>query len=160
MGRPPTYTKIGPKKVVEVRCRGGNIKRRALMLESGSFSWPTVGKAACAKIREVVYNANTGLQRTNVLIKNAVVSLDAEPFSQLLQTADRAKIATEFKPGLLEGVERQLAEGKVLAVITTRPGQMGAASGRLLEGEELAFYQQHIKVKKTRGTKAQAKVTN
>ncbi len=39
MGRPPSNTKIGGSKVKKVRCRGGNIKLRALRLDSGSYSW-------------------------------------------------------------------------------------------------------------------------
>jgi len=39
MGRQPAHTKLGGKKVTLVRGRGGNIKHRALRLETGSYSW-------------------------------------------------------------------------------------------------------------------------
>jgi ribosomal protein eS8 len=41
LGRQPAATKIGPKRIHLVRCRGGNIKHRALRLETGNFSWAT-----------------------------------------------------------------------------------------------------------------------
>lgn len=39
MGRPSVHCKLGGKRVRPVRCRGGNMKYRALKLESGSYSW-------------------------------------------------------------------------------------------------------------------------
>jgi small subunit ribosomal protein S8e len=39
LGRQPAATKIGPKRIHLVRCRGGNIKHRALRLETGNYSW-------------------------------------------------------------------------------------------------------------------------
>ena len=39
MGRQMAMTKIGPKRTREVRCRGGNMKHRALRLDTGNFSW-------------------------------------------------------------------------------------------------------------------------
>jgi len=41
MGRPAAMTKIGEKKVSEVRGRGNNTKFRALRLDTGNFSWGT-----------------------------------------------------------------------------------------------------------------------
>jgi small subunit ribosomal protein S8e len=39
LGRQPAGTKLGPKRVHTVRVRGGNLKHRALRLESGNFAW-------------------------------------------------------------------------------------------------------------------------
>ena len=44
MGRPAAMTKLGHKRVHPVRCRGGNMKYRALRLDTGNFSWGTEGK--------------------------------------------------------------------------------------------------------------------
>lgn len=44
MGRPPANTKLGGKRVHPVRCRGGNMKYRALRLDTGNFSWGTEGE--------------------------------------------------------------------------------------------------------------------
>lgn len=44
MGRQPANTKLGHKRVHPVRCRGGNMKYRALRLDTGNFSWGTEGE--------------------------------------------------------------------------------------------------------------------
>lgn len=46
MGRPPANTKLGGKRVHPVRCRGGNMKYRALRLDTGNFSWGTEGETS------------------------------------------------------------------------------------------------------------------
>jgi small subunit ribosomal protein S8e len=47
-----------------------------------------------------------------------------------------------------KALEDQLKLGRVLAKITTRPGQHGRADGALLEGAELSFYQKKLESKK------------
>ena len=42
-GRPPAMTRLGPKRVHDLRVRGGNIKLRALRLDTGNFSWGSEG---------------------------------------------------------------------------------------------------------------------
>lgn len=44
MGRPAANTKLGHSRVHPVRCRGGNMKYRALRLDTGNFSWGTEGE--------------------------------------------------------------------------------------------------------------------
>ena len=39
LGRQPAMTKLGPKRIHTVRVRGGNLKYRALRLDSGNFAW-------------------------------------------------------------------------------------------------------------------------
>jgi len=39
LGRQPAMTKLAPKRIHEVRVRGGNTKYRALRLDSGNFAW-------------------------------------------------------------------------------------------------------------------------
>merc|ERR1711871_1593949 len=80
---PPTNTKIGVKKVSEVRTRGGNKKFRALRLESGNYSWGSEVCTRKTRVLDVVYNAsNNELVRTKTLVKNAIVQVDATPFRQ------------------------------------------------------------------------------
>lgn len=43
-GRPAANTKLGPKRIHIVRARGGNLKYRALRLETGNFSWGSEGR--------------------------------------------------------------------------------------------------------------------
>jgi len=48
------------------------------------------------------------------------------------------------KKGLLD----QFQTGRVLAAISSRPGQCGRSDGYILEGKELEFYLRKIKSKK------------
>jgi len=81
LGRQPAMTKIGSKRVAEVRVRGGAKKFRALRLDTGNFSWGTETCTRKTRILDVVYNAsNNELVRTKTLVKNAVIQVDATPF--------------------------------------------------------------------------------
>jgi ribosomal protein eS8 len=81
MGRPAALTKVGSKRIHLVRGRGGNIKHRALRLDNGNFSWGTESVTRKTRILAVVYNAsNNELVRTNTLVKNSIIQIDATPF--------------------------------------------------------------------------------
>merc|ERR1712146_461727 len=83
MGRQMAMTKIGAKRIHTVRCRGGNLKHRALRLDTGNFSWGSEVCTRKTRILDVVYNAsNNELVRTKTLVKNAIVQVDATPFRQ------------------------------------------------------------------------------
>ncbi|XP_014613272.1 PREDICTED: 40S ribosomal protein S8-like, partial [Polistes canadensis] len=47
-------------------------------------------------------------------------------------------------------LEEQFSTGRVLACISSRPGQCGRADGYILEGKELEFYLRKIKSKKAK----------
>merc|ERR1719182_48507 len=80
-------TKIGVKRVRMVRCRGGNTKVRALRLDTGNFSWGSENTTRKCKIMDVVYNAsNNELVRTETLVKNCIVQVDASLFKQWYMT--------------------------------------------------------------------------
>jgi len=81
MGRPAALTKMGSKRIHLVRGRGANIKHRALRLDNGNFSWGTESVTRKTRILAVVYNAsNNELVRTNTLVKNSIIQIDATPF--------------------------------------------------------------------------------
>ena len=83
MGRVPTMTKIGAKRIIYVRGRGGNIKQRALKTDHGNFSWGSEAIARKTRVIDTVYNAtNNELVRTKTLVKNAIVKIDSTPFRQ------------------------------------------------------------------------------
>jgi small subunit ribosomal protein S8e len=42
-------------------------------------------------------------------------------------------------------LEKQFEAGRLLAVVSSRPGQSGRVDGYILEGEELAFYQRQLR---------------
>ena len=83
LGRQPANTKIGPKRIHDVRCRGGIIKHRALRLDMGNFSWGSEATTKKTRIISVAYNAsNNELVRTNTLVKGSIILIDATPFRQ------------------------------------------------------------------------------
>ncbi|ELA46457.1 ribosomal protein S8.e [Vavraia culicis subsp. floridensis] len=130
-GRAPSNTKIGPTKVKPMRVRGGNIKRRALRLNSGSFTCKSLNVTKSCAIAQVMYHpTNNELMRTNTLTRSAIVKIDGTGFKEVLSGDDGFK------------------EGAYYARITSRPGQDGAADGYLLEGAELSFYMDKFKKRK------------
>merc|ERR1711953_403031 len=83
MGRPPAMTKLGAKRIRTVRGRGGNMKYRALRLDSGNYAWGSENCTRKVRILDVVYNATSNeLVRTKTLLKNTIVQIDAQPFKQ------------------------------------------------------------------------------
>ena len=81
MGRQPSLTKLGEKKIIEVRGRGCQKKKRALKLNEGNFMWISEKVSRKCKIVEVVFNAtNNELVRTQTLVKNCIVAIDPTPF--------------------------------------------------------------------------------
>merc|ERR1719160_1045594 len=83
MGRPAALCKMGQKRVRVVRGRGGNMKYRALRLDSGNYSWGSENCAKKVRVLDTVYNATSNeLVRTKTLLKNTIVQVDAQPFKQ------------------------------------------------------------------------------
>eukprot|EP00924_Labyrinthula_sp_SR-Ha-C_P015489 snap_masked-scaffold_4-processed-gene-1.3-mRNA-1 protein AED:0.05 eAED:0.05 QI:0/-1/0/1/-1/1/1/0/212 len=87
LGRQPAMTKLGGRKVTKVRCMGGNLKWRALRLETGNFSWGTQVCTRKTKILDVSYNStNNELLRTKTLVKGCIVQIDGTPFKQWFES--------------------------------------------------------------------------
>lgn len=79
-------TKLGERRVHQVRARGGYIKFRALKLDHGNYSWPGEAVTRKARIISVVYNpTNPEYVRTNTIVKGSVVQIDATPFKNWYQ---------------------------------------------------------------------------
>ncbi|XP_064977487.1 small ribosomal subunit protein eS8-like [Musa acuminata AAA Group] len=194
LGRQPANTKLSSNKTVRrVRVRGGNVKWRALRLDSGNYSWGSEAVTRKTRVLDVVYNAsNNELVRTQTLVKSAIVQVDAAPFKQWYfqhygieigrkkkaPTASKKETAEEGEAAVEEGkksnhvtrklekrqqgckldphIEEQFGAGRLLACISSRPGQCGRADGYILEGRELEFYMKKIQRKKGKGTGAAA----
>ncbi|KAF8819429.1 ribosomal protein RPS8 [Cardiosporidium cionae] len=175
LGRPSAVTKLGAKRVRVVRCRGGNLKYRALRLDRGNFSWQSQNYSCKTRVLDVVYNAsNNELVRTQTLVKNTVVLIDAAPFRAWYRqhygvelgrkkavTADEPEIAAKQSKSVLakhksrlSGVklesrmEEQFGTGRLMACISSRPGQSGRCDGYILEGDEMLFYRRKLEQKK------------
>lgn len=84
LGRQPANTKLSSNKTIRrIRVRGGNVKWRALRLDTGNYSWGSEAVTRKTRILDVVYNAsNNELVRTQTLVKSAIVQVDAAPFKQ------------------------------------------------------------------------------
>jgi small subunit ribosomal protein S8e len=169
LGRPAAMTKIGEPRIHQVRCRGGNVKFRALRLDSGNFSWGTEACTRKVRVLDVSYNAsNNELVRTKTLVKGAIIVIDAHPFKTwyeahygvkmgIKKSGDREqpsedlsemsaqiqkKLKGRQKTRTLDPVlDHQFSSGRLFAKISSRPGQTGRCDGYILEGPELAFYQ-------------------
>lgn len=172
MGRVPTLTKLGAKKITLVRGRGGNLKHRGWRLDHGSFSWASESCTRKTRVVDTVYNAtNNELVRTKTLVKNSIVYIDATPFRQWYlqrynvelnkrkagENKDERKMSSHFKATMAarnkdRTIEANLVDqfnsGKLLACITSRPGQSGRLDGYVLEGKELDFYLKRTERKK------------
>ncbi|KAF2292546.1 hypothetical protein GH714_025436 [Hevea brasiliensis] len=196
LGRQPANTKLSSNKTVRrVRVRGGNVKWRALRLDTGNYSWGSEAVTRKTRILDVVYNAsNNELVRTQTLVKSAIVQVDAAPFKQWYLQHYGIDIGRKKKTVLrrklqsfilfLEGegaaaeetkksnhverklekrqkdrkldphIEDQFGGGRLLACISSRPGQCGRADGYILEGKELEFYMKKLQRKKGKGAGA------
>ncbi|KAF9621628.1 hypothetical protein IFM89_024952 [Coptis chinensis] len=72
LGRQPANTKLSTNKTVRrIHVRGGNVKWRALRLDTGNFSWGSEAVTRKTRLLDVVYNAsNKELVRTQTLVKS------------------------------------------------------------------------------------------
>lgn len=112
--------------------------------------------------------------RTNTLVKGCIVEIDAAPFRQWYEGHYAMSIGRKKGANATEEVETkqrsnhvnrklearkqdshvepalvdQFVSGKVLACLSSRPGQSGRADGYILEGKELEFYQRKLKSRK------------
>lgn len=180
LGRQPSNTRLGARKVTTVRVRGGATKFRALRLDHGNFAWASEHATRKSRLLVVSYNAvSNELVRTNTLVKGAIVQIDATPFKQWYEkhygvTLGKAKegeeaakeaAAAEAKLSQAVRVRQQTRKlepaleaafktGRLLARVSSRPGQVGRADGYILEGEELAFYSRKLAEKKKKGAVA------
>jgi len=86
LGRQPASTKLGERRVHQIRCHGGFIKFRALKLDHGNYAWPGEAVTRKCRIIGVVYNATNGeFVRTNTLVKGSIIQIDATPFKNWYQ---------------------------------------------------------------------------
>ena len=134
------------------------MKYRALALDSGNFAWQSEAIARKTRVIDTAYNAtNNEFTRTKTLVKNSIVQIDTTPFKQWylqhygVELGSKAEEETSKSRSVQkkqqnrtrvidENVAQQFKSGRVLACISSRPGQTGRADGYILEGKELEFY--------------------
>jgi len=154
------------------------MKFRAVRLDHGSYSWGTENISRKTRVMDVVYNAsNNELVRTKSLVKNAVVVVDATPFKAWYRAhygveigkkkkqaanAPAAPVAEKKSKHVLATqkarrqdhqvdpvLEEMFSSGRLLACVSSRPGQSGRCDGYILEGLELQFYKRKLEKKKS-----------
>ena len=150
------------------------MKFRALRLESGNFAWGSEICTSKVRVLDVTYNtSNNKLVRTKTLVKGAIIVIDAHPFKSWYEAHYGVKMGLKKSQGdgreqptidlaeksekvqkklkgrqqgrtLEDALDQQFASGRILAKVTSRPGQTGRCDGYILEGKELAFYQKQM----------------
>merc|ERR1712166_668511 len=128
------------------------------------------------RVLDVVYNAtNNELVRTKTIVKNCIVTVDANPFRQWylrhndvelnkkkVEESDKARAETKryrhLEAKLKHNaagriidpkVAEQFHSGRLLACVSSRPGQSGRCDGYILEGSELEFYQKKLEKRRS-----------
>ena len=97
-----------------------------------SFYGATIGKSKRA--RQAATAEPTKTETTEAVKKSKKV--------------ERKLAARQAASKIESAVESQFANGRLYAVISSRPGQSGRADGYILEGEELAFYLRKMSARK------------
>jgi len=102
-----------------------------------SFYGTTIGKSKRARqaTKDAAANAATGAADSTEQVKKS-------------KKVERKLASRQALSKIEPSVESQFANGRLYAVISSRPGQSGRADGYILEGEELAFYLRKMQAKK------------
>ncbi|KAE8677265.1 40S ribosomal protein S8 [Hibiscus syriacus] len=96
------------KKRKRIRVRGGNVKWRALMLDTGNCSWRSESVTRKTRILDVVYNAsNNELVRTQGQVKSVIVQVDAAPFKQWYLQHYGVDIGRKKKPSAAAAAKKE-----------------------------------------------------
>ncbi|MFX1295706.1 MAG: 30S ribosomal protein S8e [Promethearchaeota archaeon] len=75
MGRPPSETVVGPRKIKIERVRGGNRKIKTYIADTINVSNQSTGKTEKVKINEVISNpASVEYTRRKIITKGAILS--------------------------------------------------------------------------------------
>ncbi|KAG2650833.1 hypothetical protein PVAP13_1NG163600 [Panicum virgatum] len=183
LGRQPANTKLSSNKTARrVRVRGGNVKWRALRLDTGNYSWGSEAVTRKTRILDVgYYVSNNELVRTQTFVKSAIVEVDTAPFKQWYlthygvdisrkkKTPAAKKDAAECEAAAEEAkksnhVQRKLEkrqQGRMFDPhIEEKFGSgrllvcISSRPGYILEGKELEFYMKKLQRKKAKGAAA------
>lgn len=94
---------------------------------------------------ETHYHVKVGEKGAETPIASVVVAADVKQSHSLKTKIAGLQKDVKIDPKVVE----QFQTGKVLAAISSRPGQSGRVDGYVLEGAELEFYQRKLALKKT-----------
>ncbi|XP_024403915.1 small ribosomal subunit protein eS8 [Physcomitrium patens] len=134
LGRQGAMTKLSSNKTVRrIRVRGGNSKFRALRLDTGNFSWGSEAVTRKTRVLDVVYNAsNNELVRTQTLVKNAIIQVDAAPFRTWYSQHYGVEIGKKKKAAAKKDEEAEATEEQ-----TKQSGHVLRKIAKRVEGQKL-----------------------
>ena len=77
LGRQPSFTKLGGKRIVTIRARSANLKFRLLSSDIANIFNPKEKKNVQAKIKTITGNpANRNFVRRNIMTKGAIIDTE------------------------------------------------------------------------------------
>lgn len=77
LGREPSFTKLGKRKVQLIRVMGGNFKLRMLSADTANLYEPKSKSFKQVKIKTITYNpANRHFIRRNIMTKGSVIDTE------------------------------------------------------------------------------------
>ena len=94
---------------------------------------------------ETHYHVKVGEKGADKAITNVAAPADVKQSHSLKNKVAGLQRSVVVDPKVVE----QFQTGKVLAAVSSRPGQSGRVDGYILEGAELEFYQRKLALKKT-----------
>lgn len=96
------------------------------------------------------YGVDIGRKKKNVSKKEEEAEAATEEVKKSAHV--QRKLEQRQKERQLDAhIEEQFGGGRLLACISSRPGQCGRADGYILEGKELEFYMKKLQKKKGKG---------
>jgi len=95
------------------------------------------------------YGVKIGVKKGNAASAKKAAQAHEEHAEHKTSNHVQRKITDRQKTRTLDGaLDEQFASGRLLACLSSRPGQSGRADGYVLEGKELEFYSKMLKRRK------------
>lgn len=143
--RVPAHTRLRldkPEKIKVRKAFGGHKKIKGIKIKTGLYVFSSLDVEFECPILKVVHNtANDNFTKLGVMVKGTIVEVDSSPFKTWYTTHHNKEAGKPNEENSLLGQLLPYMEtGKLYAKITTRPGQVGACNGYILEGDELETF--------------------
>ncbi|KAK8527152.1 hypothetical protein V6N12_054376 [Hibiscus sabdariffa] len=168
LGRQPANTKLSSNKTVRwIRVRGGNVKILDVVYNASNnelVPTQTLVKSAIVQVDAAPfkqwylqhYNIDIGRKKKAAAAAGKKESEEGETVTEEVVKKSNHVLRKllkrqENRISLDPHIDEQFSSGRLLARITSRPGQCGRADGSILEGKELEFYMKKIQRKKGKG---------
>ncbi|XP_028400159.1 40S ribosomal protein S8-like isoform X2 [Dendronephthya gigantea] len=147
--RAPALTRLCPEKPEKFKARkafGGGEKVKVTRAKAGSYIWKSQDIEFETPILDVLYNtAHKHFNERKIMVQGTVIEVDGEPFKAWYENKSCGVEKSTNAMWVDDKILQQLQDGKVLAKVSSRPGQEGKVNGYLLEGQELDDYLEQIR---------------